>query len=120
MSCIWVCANARKASITPSTAISLPSNSVKSSETIALSALTASSATPTAGTTLTKVCSTRSANCILALSFLRGKGVGGTGTPRNLHSGSHPSVTEYTSKRSAGTAAFTCSQCVSQPVISQL
>ena len=33
----------------------------------------------------------------------RGNGESGIGTPRNLHSGGHPCVTSYTSRRSAGT-----------------
>ena len=41
--------------------------------------------------------------CILAVSLRRGNGwVGGRGTPRNPHSGPHPSATSNTSRRQGG------------------
>eukprot|EP00953_Heterococcus_sp_UTEX-ZZ885_P031469 16511-Heterococcus_DN1.PRE.2 len=50
--------------------------------------------TATTGRILTAMWFLRNRACNCALSLMRGNGVSGTGTPRNTHSGSHPSVTE--------------------------
>src|SRR5215204_6267625 len=49
--------------------------------------------------------------CISAASLRRGKGLSGSSTPRNSHSGPQPSFTSWTSSRSLGTRRLTSSLC---------